>query len=178
VTGREVLTPEPAAPERIKITSIFQTLRPCLKCGVEFYPPKRPDRRIADRCSYECEVAAGLRAAERCYRKDGDIATTAPAPKIQPHVTIVPRSRLRAVRNVRTVRSRFGANLRNLRRARDWTQQDLADRIDVVRESVRRWELDQGDPSAAHVHRLARLFDVSMDDLWTGSPITHAEAAS
>jgi DNA-binding XRE family transcriptional regulator len=151
------------------VTSVFRTLRPCVTCGTEFYPPKRPDRRIADHCGERCESAAGLRAAERCYRTAGSVASVTAPSAPRPRITVVARPRLRAVREIRTVRSRFGANIRTLRRANGWTQQEVADRLDVVRESVRRWELDQGDPSAAHVHRLARLFGVSMDDLWSGT---------
>ena len=65
-------------------------------------------------------------------------------------------------------RSRFGLALLSLRLERGWTQEALGAAVGVNRNVVVRWETDRNDPSARHLKRLADVFRVSMDDLWTG----------
>jgi putative transcriptional regulator len=57
--------------------------------------------------------------------------------------------------------------LRVLRAERDWTQADLAERLDVSRQTVHAIERDKYDPSLPLAFRIARLFDQRIEDIFT-----------
>ena len=59
----------------------------------------------------------------------------------------------------------FGEKLLKLRRARGWTQEELADRIDVTRQALSKWESDSALPDTKNVVALAKLFGVTTDYL-------------
>lgn len=143
------------AGERIQITSIFQTLRPCLRCGAEFYPPKRADRLILDYCSPSCEKGAGLRPMRR-----------EPTPIRQRRTDTRPR-RLRQSRTD-IVRSGFAMRLIEHRLRMGMSQRALAIRLGIHYNLVNFWETDRHDPSVRNLQKLADLFGVSMDMLWRG----------
>lgn len=48
------------------------------------------------------------------------------------------------------------------------SQDELAERLDVTRQSVSLWENGQTQPSLENIIALSRLFGVSTDDLLTG----------
>ncbi|MBE1877428.1 helix-turn-helix transcriptional regulator [Myceligenerans pegani] len=54
-----------------------------------------------------------------------------------------------------------------LRAERAWTQADLARRIGVSRQSVNAIETGRFDPSLPVAFRLARLFDTTIEDIFT-----------
>jgi len=56
--------------------------------------------------------------------------------------------------------------LRELRAARDWTQADLADRLDVSRQTVNAIETGRYDPSLPLAFKLAALFGDSIESLF------------
>ena len=56
--------------------------------------------------------------------------------------------------------------VRNLRRARGWSQQTLADRLEVSRQSVNAIETGKYDPSLPLAFRLAELFDLPIEELF------------
>lgn len=71
----------------------------------------------------------------------------------------------------------FGQNLRDLRKAADLTQQDLADRLDRHVNTVRQWESGDQDPRALDAPRIAAALGISVDrllDLQATSPIPAA----
>ena len=57
--------------------------------------------------------------------------------------------------------------LRALRAERDWSQQELADRLEVSRQSVNAIETGKYDPSLPLAFKLARLFSTTIEDLFT-----------
>ncbi|MBQ8555410.1 MAG: helix-turn-helix transcriptional regulator [Clostridia bacterium] len=59
----------------------------------------------------------------------------------------------------------FGEKLQHLRKARGWTQEELAQRVGVSRQSMSKWEGDAALPDTANVVVLADLFGVTMDYL-------------
>lgn len=60
----------------------------------------------------------------------------------------------------------FGKNLQMLRKMRNrMTQEELAERIGVSRQTVSKWELDAVYPEMEKVLELCRLFSCSMDQL-------------
>jgi putative transcriptional regulator len=57
--------------------------------------------------------------------------------------------------------------LRVLRAERGWSQQDLADRLEVSRQSVNAIETGKYDPSLPLAFRLARLFEQPIEAIFT-----------
>jgi DNA-binding XRE family transcriptional regulator len=170
-TVRAAMSHEP----RITITSIFQTLRPCLRCNTEFYPPKRPDRLILDYCSSQCEREAGLRAMKRGYEDRPRPRTVQRTRAGAPDRSYGPQIR------PGIVRSTFARNTIHHRMLARLTQADLALRIGVSKRAVETWETDRANPSPQHLAAMADLFSqtsgqrVTMDDLWRSVPVTGAE---
>ncbi len=56
--------------------------------------------------------------------------------------------------------------LKVLRAERDWSQQDLAERLQVSRQSVNAIETDKYDPSLPLAFRIADLFGLSIEDIF------------
>ena len=52
-----------------------------------------------------------------------------------------------------------------LRKRTGMSQQEVADAIGVTRQTISNWELGQGSPTLDRAAELARLYDVSLDDL-------------
>jgi putative transcriptional regulator len=57
--------------------------------------------------------------------------------------------------------------LKVLRAERDWSQGDLADRLQVSRQSVNAIETGRYDPSLPLAFRIARLFDLSIEAIFS-----------
>ncbi|SFF90658.1 transcriptional regulator, XRE family [Novosphingobium sp. CF614] len=56
--------------------------------------------------------------------------------------------------------------LKVLRAERDWSQQDLADRLEVSRQSVNAIETGKYDPSLPLAFRIADLFDMAIEEIF------------
>ncbi len=56
--------------------------------------------------------------------------------------------------------------LKVLRAERDWTQADLADRLDVSRQTVNAIETGKYDPSLPLAFRIARVFGCRIEDVF------------
>jgi putative transcriptional regulator len=57
--------------------------------------------------------------------------------------------------------------LRVLRAERDWSQADLAERLEVSRQSVNAIETGKFDPSLPLAFKLARLFETTIEDIFS-----------
>ena len=57
--------------------------------------------------------------------------------------------------------------LRVLRAERGWSQQDLAERLGVSRQSVNAVETGKYDPSLPLAFKIARLFGAAIEDIFT-----------
>ena len=57
--------------------------------------------------------------------------------------------------------------LKVLRAERDWSQADLAERLEVSRQSVNAIETGKFDPSLPLAFKLARLFDMRIEEVFT-----------
>lgn len=57
--------------------------------------------------------------------------------------------------------------LRVLRAEREWSQQDLADRLEVSRQSVNAIETGRYDPSLPLAFKIADLFGLTIEDIFT-----------
>jgi putative transcriptional regulator len=61
--------------------------------------------------------------------------------------------------------------LAELRMARGWTQQDLADMADVSRQTIISLESGRYNPSLILAFRLSRIFDVRLEGLFLYSEL-------
>lgn len=64
----------------------------------------------------------------------------------------------------------IGEKILNLRKARGWSQEELAERIGVSRQAVSRWESDSAKPDADKIIAVCDLFGVSADYLLRDAP--------
>ena len=62
----------------------------------------------------------------------------------------------------------LGARLQALRRQANLSQQELAKRLHVSRQSISKWELGTAKPDLDNMIRLSELFGVSLDELVLG----------
>ena len=66
--------------------------------------------------------------------------------------------------------------LKVLRAERDWSQSDLADRLAVSRQSVNAIETGKYDPSLPLAFRIAELFGLSIEEIFTSPSRFHSKA--
>lgn len=59
----------------------------------------------------------------------------------------------------------FGQRLKAFRKNEGWTQQDLADMIDVSTQAISKWETDAGMPDISQIVPLSRALNISTDIL-------------
>lgn len=57
-------------------------------------------------------------------------------------------------------------HLRELRSERGWSQQELAERLEVSRQSVNAIETGRYDPSLPLAFKIAELFDLSIEAIF------------
>lgn len=68
----------------------------------------------------------------------------------------------------------LGDNIRKYRKLNHMSQDELAEKLDVTRQSISLWETGQTQPSLDNIVALAKLFDVSADDLLADDEPTSA----
>ncbi len=56
-------------------------------------------------------------------------------------------------------------NLKNLRKSKGITQEEMAERLNVVRQTISKWEKGTSVPDAEMLSRIAELFEVSVSTL-------------
>lgn len=71
----------------------------------------------------------------------------------------------------------FGEKLQALRKARGWSQEELATQINVSRQALSKWESGVSVPDTENVVALSRLFGVSTDYLLLDNGETTAQTA-
>ena len=59
----------------------------------------------------------------------------------------------------------LGDKLVILRKKNGYSQQELADQLQVSRQTISNWELGQGAPSLDKALEIARIFNIHLDDL-------------
>ena len=68
--------------------------------------------------------------------------------------------------------------LKVLRAERDWTQADLADKLEVSRQTINAIEKGKFDPSLPLAFKLARLFSMSIESIFDDEVRVDAESSS
>ena len=72
----------------------------------------------------------------------------------------------------------LGENIVRLRTQRNWSQGDLADALDISRQSVSKWETDASVPELEKLLKLSELFGVTLDALVRGEDAPQSEPAA
>ena len=62
----------------------------------------------------------------------------------------------------------FGNRLYELRKQKGLSQEELANRLDVTRQTVSKWELGDSTPDMDKLVALGELFEISLDELVFG----------
>ena len=62
----------------------------------------------------------------------------------------------------------FGETLQMLRRQKGWSQEELAEKLELTRQTISKWELEQSSPDLDYIIALSDLFQVSTDYLIKG----------
>lgn len=65
----------------------------------------------------------------------------------------------------------IGKTIAELRKAKGWTQIELAEKLQVSDKAISKWEKDSGAPSVEFFPALADVFGVSIDYLMTGKKV-------
>ena len=71
----------------------------------------------------------------------------------------------------------FGENLKTLRKQKGFSQEELATRLHVVRQTISKWEKKLSVPDADTLIRLAEILEVSVSEL-LGAKIENENTAS
>ena len=64
----------------------------------------------------------------------------------------------------------LGDKIFQLRKQQGWSQEELAERCQVSRQSVSKWEVNQSVPDLDKLVTLSRIFGVTTDYLLCGTP--------
>lgn len=59
----------------------------------------------------------------------------------------------------------FGRRLMNLRKAKAYTQEEVAERLNVSPQAVSKWETDNAYPDITLLLKIASLYEVTVDEL-------------
>lgn len=59
----------------------------------------------------------------------------------------------------------ISSNIKRLRQERGWTQEQLAEKVDVTRSTVTQWETGWSQPRMGAVERLAAAFEITVPEL-------------
>ena len=62
----------------------------------------------------------------------------------------------------------FGETLFKLRKEKKLSQEDVADKLNVTRQTVSKWETNQSTPDFDKIVPLCELYEITADQLLTG----------
>lgn len=62
----------------------------------------------------------------------------------------------------------LGSKLMNLRKLKSLSQEEVAEKLGVTRQTISKWETDQSTPDFDKILPLCKLYDITADELLTG----------
>lgn len=62
----------------------------------------------------------------------------------------------------------IGIKIKALREQKNWSQEELAEILNISRQSISKWELNKVYPSIDMLIKMSDLFDVTLDELIKG----------
>ncbi|MBQ1976043.1 MAG: helix-turn-helix transcriptional regulator, partial [Clostridia bacterium] len=69
----------------------------------------------------------------------------------------------------------LGENIYKHRSARNWSQTDLAEALEVSRQSISKWENNMATPDLDKVIKMGQIFGITLDELVFDKPAAAAE---
>ncbi|MBO4815531.1 MAG: helix-turn-helix domain-containing protein [Clostridia bacterium] len=69
----------------------------------------------------------------------------------------------------------FGEKLTNLRKQKGLSQEELGEKLNVTRQTISKWELEQTSPDVNKLKEIAKLFETSLDELLSNTETTKFE---
>ena len=66
---------------------------------------------------------------------------------------------------------KIGQYIKELRKSKKLTQEELADKLYISRQAVSNWETGKDAPSVDNVKDISKIFDVSIADIYAGEEI-------
>ena len=60
---------------------------------------------------------------------------------------------------------KFGENLKNIRKEKNMSQEQLAEKVNVSRQSVSKWETGESYPEMNNILELCKIFNCNINDL-------------
>lgn len=154
------------------LPSVYETPRECARCGVTYTPerPKDPGRRgtYSEFCSKQCalrgvqQASTDFNTARKAARADQIEYGIQPTKSRKPRTrSVVPPKRKPA-----STYSPLAQNLRRLRAKHRLLAEEMAEKLGVSVNTLKNWETDKTDVTAKNLARLAKLFGLTMDQLW------------
>lgn len=70
---------------------------------------------------------------------------------------------------------KFSEKLENLRKSKGMSQDALAQKLNVTRQTISKWELDQTVPDMNKLVEISKIFDISLDELVNDVEISDSE---
>ena len=70
---------------------------------------------------------------------------------------------------------KFSEKLMTLRKSKGMSQEELAIRLNVTRQTISKWELDQTVPDMNKLIEISKLFEISLDELANNIETTNSE---
>ena len=71
----------------------------------------------------------------------------------------------------------FNNKLYNLRKQKGLSQEELANRLNVSRQTISKWEVGDSTPDMENLIAISSLFEISLDELVLDKPTVPDEAA-
>ena len=59
----------------------------------------------------------------------------------------------------------IGSKIQQLRKQNNLSQEELAEKLDVARQTISKWELGETSPDLAQAKKLSQIFQISLDEL-------------
>lgn len=59
----------------------------------------------------------------------------------------------------------IGNNISNLRKKNNLSQEELAEKVGVTRQTISKWELDETSPDISQAKIISQIFNISLDEL-------------
>lgn len=72
----------------------------------------------------------------------------------------------------------LGENIQILRRQKGLSQEQLAEQLDVTRQTISKWELNQSAPEVSYLCQLSEIFGITLDVLVKGGEMPNEGVAS
>ena len=72
-----------------------------------------------------------------------------------------------------TLNCMVGNNIKNFRRAKKITQEELAEKLNVTRQCVSNWENNKTQPDIETLHNIAAALEISIDEIIYGKKRKH-----